>query len=101
MQPIDKWRLIWPTLTIWLWQRLLKEGGGTKNADLAERYDIKEEFYAPARQRPSLILLVKDRVNNNVIEAFKYEEDEEWEVNSITTLSNEKVIRLQSPFRAV
>ena len=61
----------------------LKEGGGTKNDDLAERYDITNEFYAPARQRPSLILLVRDRVNNNVIEAFKYEEDEEWEVDSI------------------
>ena len=61
----------------------LKEGGGTKNDDLAEKYGITKDFYAPARQRPSLILLVRDRVNNKVIEAFKYEEEEEWEVDSI------------------
>ena len=61
----------------------LKEGGGTKNDDLADKYGITKEFYAPARQRPSLILLVRDRVNNHIVEAFKYEEEEEWEVDSI------------------
>ena len=68
----------------------LKEGGGTKNDDLAEKYGITKEFYAPARQRPSLILLVRDRVNNNVMEAFKYEEEEEWEVDSIKNFIKRK-----------
>merc|ERR1712043_127829 len=68
----------------------LKEGGGTKNDDLAERYDIKKEFYAPDRQRPSLMLLVKDRRNDNQIEAFRYEEEEDWEVDSIKNFIKRK-----------
>ena len=68
----------------------LKEGGGTKNDDLAERYGVTEEFYSPARQRPSLILLVKDRKNNGVIEAFRYEEEEDWDVDSINNFIKRK-----------
>ena len=36
----------------------LKEGGGKKNDDLAERYDIPKDYYAPARQRPYQIILL-------------------------------------------
>ena len=61
----------------------LKEGGGTKNDDLANKYGVTEEFYSPARQRPSLLLLVKDKQNNGVVEAFRYEEEEDWDVDSI------------------
>ena len=68
----------------------LKHGGGTDNDDLAERYGITKEYYAPARQRPSLMLLIKDKKNNDVIEAFKYEEEEDWEVDSIKNFIKRK-----------
>ena len=68
----------------------LKEGGGKKNDDLAERYDITNDYYAPARQRPSLMLLVKDRMNHDVLQAFKYEEEEDWDVDDIKNFIKRK-----------